>query len=239
MEKGGNYTSESNNGDAVLYFQAESENDKEESNMRRFLVVIAMLLAAGATYSASQEEAKAIVKEKCHLCHGEEGEASSAIYPRLAGQNRIYMVKQLKNFRDGKRKSDTMNEMAKGLSDAQIAALAEYFSSKPGKTHRIRDKALDAVGYYIYHKGNKFSGIPACKSCHGEQGLGTDQLPRLAGQHKRYVADQLQAFNERARTNDNAVMHTIASKLTELEIEAVALYVSGLKEAEQQQAAAE
>ncbi|WP_294041405.1 c-type cytochrome, partial [Thiolapillus sp.] len=141
-----------------------------------------------------------------------------------------YLVKQLKNFRDGKRKSDTMNEMAKDLKDDQIEALADYFSSKPALTHRVRDKGFAAVGEYLFKKGNRYSGIPACKSCHGEFGQGTDELPRLAGQHKRYVADQLQAFGERARTNDNAIMHTIASKLTEMEIEALALYVSGIKE---------
>jgi len=197
------------------------------------------LLSVQAVIGADIEVARSIVKEKCYLCHGEEGEASSAIYPRLAGQNKQYMVKQLKNFRDGKRKSDTMNEMAKGLTDSQIEALADYFSAKPAKTHRVRDKAFSAVGFYIYHKGNKFSGIPACKSCHGEKGMGTEQLPRLAGQHKRYVADQLRAFNERVRTNDNTVMHTIASKLTELEIEAVALYVSGLKGEEGQKTASD
>ena len=200
------------------------------------LAAVALLLAGGTALAADADLARAIVEEKCHLCHGMEGEASSAIYPRLAGQNKAYLIKQLKNFRDGKRKSDTMNEMAKGLTDEQIEALADYFSSKPAKTHRVRDKALAAVGYYIFHKGNKYSGIPACKSCHGEHALGTEQLPRLAGQHKRYVADQLHAFNERVRTNDNAIMHTIASKLTELEIEAVALYVSGLKEPAQGEA---
>ncbi len=198
--------------------------------MKHAVVATALLLGAGVVQGASMELARAIVEEKCHLCHGMEGEASSAIYPRLAGQNKTYLIKQLKNFRDGKRKSDTMNEMARGLTDEQIEALAEYFASKPARTHRVRDKALAAVGYYIYHKGNKFSGIPACKSCHGEYGEGNEKLPRLAGQHKRYVADQLHAFDERVRTNDNAIMHTIASKLTELEIEAVALYVSGLKE---------
>ena len=97
---------------------------------------------------------------------------------------------------------------------------------------------MAAVGEYIFLKGNKFSGIPACASCHGREGLGTKQLPRLAGQHKRYVADQLQAFDQRVRTNDNAIMHTIASKLTELEIVGVSLYVSGIKP-EQQAAAKE
>ncbi len=200
--------------------------------MKKTLVAMSLLTAAGIVQAADLEVAKSIVKEKCHLCHGEEGEASSAVYPRLAGQNRTYLVKQLKNFRDGKRKSDTMNEMAAGLTDEQIEALAEYFSSKPALSHRVRDKMFAAVGEYLFKKGNKYSGIPACKSCHGENGEGNEQLPRLAGQHKRYVSDQLQAFGERARTNDNAIMHTVASKLTEMEREAVALYVSGLKPAE-------
>lgn len=200
--------------------------------MKKIILTLGLLGIATAN-AANLDLAKSIVKEKCHLCHGEEGEASSAIYPRLAGQNLNYLVKQLKNFRDGKRKSDTMSEMAKGLKDDQIDALAEYFSSKPALTHRVRDKQFAGVGQYLFKKGNKYSGIPACKSCHGEFGQGTDELPRLAGQHKRYVADQLQAFGERARTNDNAIMHTIASKLTEMEIEALALYVSGLKPAEE------
>ncbi len=197
--------------------------------MKKIILALG-LLSIGTANAANIDLAKSIVKAKCHLCHGEEGEASSAIYPRLAGQNRNYLVKQLKNFRDGKRKSDTMNEMAKDLKDDQIEALADYFSSKPALTHRVRDKGFAAVGEYLFKKGNRYSDIPACKSCHGEFGQGTDELPRLAGQHKRYVADQLQAFGERARTNDNAIMHTIASKLTEMEIKALALYVSGIKE---------
>ena len=200
--------------------------------MKKTMLAMSLLTAAGMAQAADLEVAKSIVKEKCHLCHGEEGEASSAVYPRLAGQNRTYLVKQLRNFRDGKRKSDTMNEMAAGLKDEEIEALAEYFSNKPALSHRVRDKLFAAVGEYLFKKGNKYSGIPACKSCHGENGEGNEQLPRLAGQHKRYVSDQLQAFGDRARTNDNAIMHTVASKLTEMEREAVALYVSGLKPAE-------
>jgi len=201
--------------------------------MSKFFVITLCLLASGPAWSAESQTALSIVEQKCHLCHGMEGEASSAIYPRLAGQNPDYLAKQLLDFRDGRRSSDIMNEMAKGLQDEEIDALAGYFSAKPALGHRIRDKALAAVGYYIFIKGNRFSGIPSCASCHGQEGLGTQQLPRLAGQHKRYVADQLQAFDQRARTNDNAIMHTIASRLTELEIAAVALYVSGLQPEQQ------
>lgn len=197
--------------------------------MKKTLFTLGLLVSAGTLHAADSELAKAVIMENCHLCHGKEGESSNAIYPRLASQNRNYMIKQLQNFRDGKRVSDIMNEMAKDLKDDEIVALAEYFSAKPPLTHRVRDKGFAAVGEYLYKKGNKYSGIPSCKSCHGEFGEGSEELPRLAGQHKRYVADQLHAFEKRVRNNDNAVMHTIASKLTELEIEALSLYVSGIK----------
>ena len=169
-----------------------------------------------------------LVTENCQICHGLHGEASSMIYPRLAGQNKLYLEKQLNDFKSGKRKVDPMNDIAATLTTTEITALAEYFKEQPLKSHRVRNKELAAVGKYIFNKGNKFSGIAACASCHGENGKGTDLRPRLAGQHKRYISEQLNGFTERTRSNDNAVMYSIAQKLTELEIEAVALYVSGL-----------
>lgn len=191
------------------------------------LIPIALIMA-NPVVASDLALAKQIVAERCHLCHGADGEASSAVYPRIAGQHKEYMIKQLTDFRSGKRKG-TMNEMAANLTDDEILALADYFSAKPPLTHKIRDKDLEAVGRYIYHKGNKYSGVAACSGCHGENGHGSKDLPRLAGQHKRYVTSQLEDFNQRTRTNDNAIMGSIASQLTELEINAVSLYVSGLK----------
>ena len=193
-------------------------------------IIFSPLHAAEPTTEANGEIdiALKIVKNKCQHCHGLEGEASNVIYPRLAGQHKNYIVKQLHDFRSGKR-TGTMNDMANNLTDPEIIALADYFSSKPTLKHRIRDKEFAQVGWYIFHRGNEYSGVPACASCHGENGEGTDDLPRLAGQHKRYVSDQLNEFHNRKRTNDNAIMHSVASKLTEMEIEAVANYVSGLK----------
>lgn len=199
--------------------------------MRKLLIVLAAVISVGQANAADDERIATIIKETCALCHGEQGEASSSIYPRLAGQHQDYIVKQLKNFRDGSRQSDTMTDMAKELKNDQILALAKHFSAQPALSHRIPSikQPLNAVGYYIFHKGNKFAEIPACASCHGESGQGDANLPRLAGQHKRYVSSQLKAFHERKRSNDNLIMHSIAKGLTELEIEAVSLYVSGLK----------
>ena len=187
-----------------------------------------MMSWLGAANAAENRSALTIVEQKCSLCHGSNGEGSSAIYPRLAGQHAEYIVKQLADFKSGRRKG-TMNEMAADLTPDEMVALGAYFSAKPALTHRVRNKEFSAVGYYLFHNGNQYSDVPACESCHGVDGKGTSKLPRLAGQHKRYLSGQLQDFNERKRTNDNAIMHSVASRLTELEIEALALYISGMK----------
>ncbi|MDP2824615.1 MAG: c-type cytochrome [Sulfuritalea sp.] len=170
-----------------------------------------------------------IIASRCALCHGPEGESASAVYPRLAAQHPDYIGKQLKDFRDGRRKSDTMTDMAKGLQDEDIVGLAAFFASKKAGGRQPGDVELAAVGKYIFHRGNSFAGVAACTSCHGPKGFGTEQLPRLAGQHPAYIEIQLKEFNKRERTNDNSIMHSIASKLTELETKAVSVYIGGLQ----------
>lgn len=177
---------------------------------------------------ADLKRAEEIVSGRCFLCHGLNGESASAVFPRLAGQHAEYIARQLSDFKSGKRSSDTMKPQAEDLTPAEMKVLGEYFQSKVVGPRRARDQELLAVGKYIFNRGNEFTGLPACSSCHGAKGLGTPQLPRLAGQHPRYVEDQLKQFNKRERTNDNAVMHTIASKLSELETHAVAEYIATL-----------
>lgn len=196
------------------------------------LTVPALSLALTTAQAEEAVDVTELMQSTCSHCHGDTGDASSRIYPRLAAQNREYLAKQLRNFRDGTRISDIMNGMAADLSDAEIDALAAFFAEQPAEKHRVRTskRALEAVGYYIYHEGNEYTQIPPCADCHGAFGEGSEDLPRLAGQHRHYVAEQLTAFESRERTNDNAVMHSIAKNLTELELNAVALYVSGLVE---------
>ncbi|CAG0968542.1 cytochrome subunit of sulfide dehydrogenase [Burkholderiales bacterium] len=174
------------------------------------------------------KRAEQIVAARCSLCHGNEGESASPVFPRLAGQHPEYIAKQLDDFQSGRRKG-TMNDQAKDLTADEMRALGVFFGRKKPLAYTVRDEDLAAVGRYIYHKGNSYSGVAACASCHGPKGDGTIQLPRLAGQHAVYLESQLKEFDKRERTNDNAVMHAIASKLTELETRAVALYVSGMK----------
>jgi len=191
--------------------------------------ILPLQLVAAPPASAVSPRIAEIIATRCALCHGAEGESASAIYPRLAAQHPDYLNKQLKDFRDGRRKSDTMTDMAKDLQDADIAGLAAFFASRKAGGRQSGDADLAGVGKYIYQRGNNFSGVAACASCHGPKGFGTEQLPRLAGQHPAYIEVQLKEFNKRARTNDNSIMHSIAAKLTELETKAVSVYIGGLQ----------
>lgn len=197
---------------------------------RPFLLaaLAALALAAPVAAAADLERARKIVAGRCFLCHGMEGESSSEVFPRLATQNATYVAKQLRDFQTGARKATTMNGMVAGLTEADMADLGAFFAAQKADPHPPADAELAAVGRYLYSKGNPFSGVAACAGCHGPSAHGTETLPRLAGQQAPYLEGQLKEFNKRTRTNDNAVMHAIASKLTELEVKAVSLYLSGL-----------
>ncbi len=190
-------------------------------------LALSTLLGTSAWAQADEARAKKIVGGVCFMCHGAEGESSSEVFPRLAGQHWEYTAKQLENFKSGKRKSTAMADMVAKLTPDEMVALGKFFESKAAPAEPPKDAGLAAVGQYIYHNGNKFSGLAACASCHGAAAKGTTALPRLAGQYAAYTETQLKQFNQRERTNDNAVMHAIASKMSPLEMAAVAEYLSG------------
>jgi cytochrome c553 len=194
-------------------------------------LMAAVVLALPMAGQAADELARAqeIVQGKCFICHGVDGESSSPVFPRLAGQNAGYVARQLADYHSGKRKSSAMRPMVEGLTPDDFKALGKYFATRPTSGHDIADPEMAQMGRFIYVRGNPYSGVAACATCHGTEGHGTDTLPRLAGQHAQYTENQLKQFNTRERTNDNAVMHSVASKLTELELKAVASYLSGLK----------
>ena len=200
--------------------------------MKEGFIAASLAFALGwplAAQAADLQRAEEIVGGRCFLCHGMEGEAASALYPRLAGQNADYIARQLGDFKSGRRKSETMAGMVDELTLEEMKSLGAFFQKKPATRSAAGDADLAGVGRYIFVKGNPFSGVAACVSCHGAKGHGTPQLPRLAGQQPVYLENQLKQFNTRERNNDNAVMHAIASKLSELEMKAVASYISGLK----------
>lgn len=204
------------------------------TTLARFAAILGLPLGvsvagAGELPAVDLARAAEISAARCGLCHGVDGDSSSPLYPRLASQHHQYIAKQLADFKSGRRKSDTMESMAANLTPEEMLALGVYFEQKPTKPRPARDVELAGVGRYIFHRGNESAGVPACAGCHGENGHGTEQLPRLAGQVPRYIEDQLRSFDTRARTNDNAIMHSVASRLSELEIKGVAMYISALE----------
>ena len=183
--------------------------------------------SATAWAQADEARAKKIVGGVCFVCHGAEGESSSEVFPRLAGQHWEYIAKQLDNFKSGKRKSTAMADMVAKLTPDEMVALGKFFEKQKVDAEAAKDQDLAGMGKYIYLHGNKFSGLAACASCHGADAKGTSSLPRLAGQYANYIETQLKQFHQRERTNDNAIMHAIVSKMTPLEMAAVAEYLSG------------
>ena len=197
----------------------------------RALVVLCALSAATPVLAEEAELARArkIVAGSCFLCHGMQGESATELSPRLAAQNENYIAKQLANFRSGERRSSAMQPMVGALTPQDMRALGAYFSKQKSEPHPTVDARLAAQGMFIYRQGGAATEVAACIGCHGERGHGTENLPRLAGQVASYLATQLKNFGARLRTNDNAVMHTIAARMTDAEIVAVAEYLSGLE----------
>jgi cytochrome c553 len=197
------------------------------------LAFAAQVATAGELTQKQLARVHEIVDDACSFCHGEKGEASNPIYPRLAAQNREYLARQLRLFRSGARKSDIMNEQAADLSDEDIEALATYFAGQPPRAHKLPDteqeKLLWQVGRYVFRFGDAYQNIPPCMTCHGKDARGGKTLPRLAGQHRKYIVNQLLAFQSGKRKTDDAIMRSIAKNLSRLEMEAVGLYLSTLK----------
>ena len=180
---------------------------------------------------AKPEPAKgaAISTAVCAACHTNDGSRGSPANPILQGQHPDYLVKQLTEFKAGKRDSPIMRAMATPLSDADMKNVAAFYASKQAKPGFAKNKDLVALGEKIYRGGIAERSVPACSGCHGPNGAGIPaQYPRLAGQHADYVEAQLVAFRSGARQN-NPVMTGVAAKLNDREIKAVADYVAGLR----------
>jgi cytochrome c553 len=163
----------------------------------------------------------------CSSCHGPDGHSVSSTFPRLAGQQKDYLVTQLQAFRD-KTRADPhaktyMWGMAARLSDPLIAGIADYYSRQPPVSGSPANPPEAAAGRKIYTEGIAAESVPACMSCHGEHAEGNSAIPRLAGQHRAYIERQLEAFASMARANE--VMHENSKTLTAEQIRDVAAYV--------------
>ena len=170
-----------------------------------------------------------IASQVCVACHTFDGTRGLSANPILQGQVPEYLVKQLTEFKSGKRSNAIMAGMSAALSEEDMKNVAAFYADKHAKSGFAKSKATIYLGEKIYRGGIADRNIPACSGCHSPNGAGIpSQYPRLSGQHAEYTAVQLKAFRDGVRTN-SAQMTGVAAKLNDREISAVADYIAGLR----------
>ncbi len=183
--------------------------------------------AKGGTLFTDGDAARGL--PACVSCHGAGGNSTIAANPKLAGQHEGYLYKQLVNFTGADRSQPVMTIYAKMLSDEEKHNVAAWLSTQAQKPGAAKNKDTVELGKKIYRGGIAEKNVPACASCHGAGGAGIPvQYPRIGGQHQDYTVAQLALFKAKGRKN-SPEMATIASRMSDEEMKAVADYVAGLK----------
>jgi cytochrome c553 len=165
----------------------------------------------------------------CVSCHAADGNSGTPVNPKLAQQHPEYLVKQLQEFKSGKRANAIMMGMVTSLSEDDMKNISFWLASQKAKQGFAKDKELATLGERIYRGGIQDRQIAACAGCHSPNGAGIPaQYPRLSGQHAEYTATQLTNFRDGVRKN-SLQMNQVAAKLNDREIKALADYIAGLR----------
>ena len=223
------------------------------SGKTAFALVGLMILAGvfGIAHAAGDAEAGKYKVAVCQACHGLDGNGPAnpmwerytdqdyrnmarepvkykvnPVWPKLAGQNETYLVRQLSHYRSGARKDPIMSGMAAGLSTADIEDIAAYYASQKLVPEPVSTDPAAKLGEELFKKGKP--GMKPCMECHRSSGHGNEKVASIAGQHVAYVRRQLWAFKLEARKTAKE-MAVAASKLNAAEIWALAQYLTGLE----------
>ena len=210
--------------------------------MKRITLLTLSVLAAGVVGAAQPKadvaKGKEIANNLCASCHSVDGNSGIATYPRLAAQLPNYLERQVHDIKDGKRAwgQSVAMRVSPGVStltNDQIRDVAAYFATQAPKPGETNPKENAELGAQIYRGGLAAKKIPACMSCHGPNGAGMPgggsailAFPRLGGQHKAYVVEQMKAFQSGQRKN--SIMADIANRMSEEELNAVGNFILGL-----------
>jgi cytochrome c553 len=206
-----------------------------------FTALTTTALAAGNPEIGQQKAAA------CMGCHGVDGNSMALPspaepWPKLAGQVPEYIVKQLNDFKAGRRRNEQMSPQAQAVSEADIPDIAAYFAQQKVKLNEDGNKELRATGEKLFYKGKgRPEVVAACVGCHGLGGIGNRDwkklmanqpailAPAIGSQHASYLVKQLKAYKDGTRTNDaGQVMRNITARLSDQEIEAVSVFVASL-----------
>lgn len=184
---------------------------------------------AKATPKADPAKGQAIATQVCAACHSFDGSRGAPANPIIAGQHAEYLVKQLSEFKSGRRDNPIMKGFASALSDDDMRNVAAFYAGKSAKPGAAKNKDLVVLGERIYRGGIADRAVPACAGCHNPTGSGVPaQYPRVGGQHADYLEAQTVAFRDGVRKN-SPIMTGVAAKMNDREIKAVADYMAGLR----------
>ena len=206
-------------------------------SLSKFSIALALVLAGNQAMAGGDAEAGQAKAATCVACHGVDGNSAVPTFPKLAGLGHKYLLKQMKDIRDGRRPVALMAGQVDNMSDQDLADIAAFYDAQP-RTGGMADPDKVAQGRKVYLAGIAERQVPACSGCHSPTGNGNGPAgyPSLGGQHAEYIAGQLKMFRKgyedpTGRTNggEAKIMRTTAFRMSDMEIEAVASYIAGLQ----------
>lgn len=198
------------------------------------ILVLVAWLSVGAFANASTGDAVRgrEVSKTCVSCHGVDGNTASAAFPKLAGQNAPYLVRQMRAIRDGRVKVAVMGGMLDDMEEQDLQDIAAWYTSQTMSLGTARASLVER-GEDIYRGGIVARGVPACIACHSPTGSGNYAAgyPRVSGQHASYLLNRLLGYRDGVGAYDDmsSIMHDVASFMSKQDMEAVAEYMAGLR----------
>ena len=161
------------------------------------------------------------VSAVCANCHGDGGNSTKPSVPNLAGQNPAYLLEQVRQFADGRRRYEFMEGMIRAMNSDEKIGMVLFYAAQPVTPKPVADAALLAKGQEIFGKN--------CFRCHGDMGRGNDQIARIAGQQTDYLRSTLKRYRDGPNTRANSIMTPNTKLLTDADIESLVAYVSSMQ----------
>lgn len=193
------------------------------------LIPLSGQIRAGDEIQGDAAKGRALAAGKCDRCHGEGGVSDDPDTPHLAGQSAAYLLKQLQDYKSRARDDRNMYKRARKLDEQQMADLSLWYESQPLPALNP-DAAQGLEAPELVTHGDTARSIPPCEICHGKDGRTVaNVVPALAGQYADYLVSTMEYFSDGTRSNDpGGAISLIISKLTDLEIDALARYYAAL-----------
>ena len=201
----------------------KTRDKKAQANLIRWILGPASQIAIGGDAATGKQ----LAATACAECHGADGNSATPDNPKLAGIDAGYLLKQLQDFKAGTRPGASKASIGT-LSDQDMDDLSVYYAGLQAAPGVVKEPTLLEPGKRVWEEGIPKNGVPACSGCHGDQGQGDERYPRLAAQHAEYTIAEMELFAAGKRTNDLRLMQTVANRMTEEEIRAVAEYIASL-----------